>query len=809
MTEPATASRPSTPPATFRMKIGGMSCSFCTSTIDRAFSRIDGVFEVGVSLAHEEGVVKYDPARVNPDRLRRTLEQIGYVYRDPEKVRTFEEDAAELRRERGRLVAAASFTVLSLLLMTVGPWLHLVEIPLMPWLLLALALDTMFITGRFILRMAWASLRRGIFNQHVLLEFAAFAGLAGGLLGLFVRDAFPVGDFFAASTLVTTYHVLSHYSSLVVRTRSSQAVRRLLALRPDTARVVRADGEVEIPVDEVRVGDRVRIRPGESIPVDAVVLEGVSAVDEALVTGEPIPAEKTTGDPVIGGSVNRTGTLLVAVTHVGEEAFLARVARSVEEARSLRPGVLALLDRVLRAYVPFVLGFAALGFSGWIVLPAILAGGPVWDRALLAGLAALVMGYPCALGMATPLATIRGGGEAADRGILMRSGEAFQIMGDIDTVFLDKTGTITRGEPSVHTLLPAAGADETELLRWAAAVEANSEHPLARAVEDAAVARGVAFPAADTFRSHTGHGVEGEVDGSLVLAGRPRWLTHRGVDLAGLEAGVARLEERGETVIGVARDGRLLGLLGIADVVADGAATAVREMRARGLTPIMVTGDNPRTAAAVAAQVGITEVRAEVLPEGKAEEIRRRQREGHRVMMVGDGINDAPALTQADVGVAVGTGTDIAIESADVVVMGHRLAAVLEARDIGVASYRKTKQNLLLAFSFNGIGVPLATTGVISPVWAMVAMISSVTAVLANSFGGRLVRRRSPSAETPAHHDPHHDAGAPRLGAGPSPTDRVPWPEVEIDGRTVRSWGIRAGLLTAATLAVGIWATAG
>jgi P-type E1-E2 ATPase len=290
---------------------------------------------------------------------------------------------------------------------------------------------------------------------------------------------------FAASTLVTTYHILSHYASLVVRTRASQAVRRLMSLQPDTARVIRDGQEVEIPIDQVVLGDRVRVRPGESMPVDGTVVEGVSAVNEALVTGEPIPSEKVIGDEVIGGSINQTGTLVVEVTRVGEESFLSQVARSINEARSLRPGVLQLVDVVLRYFVTGVLVFAAAGFLAWTVIPGVLGDGPNWNRALLAGLAALVMGYPCALGMATPLATIRGGGEAAERGILMRSGEAFQLMGEIKTIVLDKTGTITRGEPAVHSIVPTEGSSEDEVLAWAAAAEANSEHPLARAVEDA------------------------------------------------------------------------------------------------------------------------------------------------------------------------------------------------------------------------------------------------------------------------------------------------------------------------------------
>ena len=734
-----------------------MSCSFCTSTISKAFTRLDGVDEVGVSLAHEEGLVRYDPDKVTRDQLRRTLEQIGYTYRDPEKVRTFEDDAEELRRERGRLIVASGFTITSLAVMAVGQWLDLVRIPLMPWILLALALDTMFTTGWFIKKMAWASLRRGIFNQHVLLEFAAFAGLAGGFLGIFVLDDFPTGDFFAASTLVTTYHILSHYASLAVRTRASQAVRRLMSLQPDTARVIRDGEEVEILIDEVVLGDRVRVRPGESIPVDGTITDGVSAVNEALVTGEPIPSEKVAGDVVIGGSINQTGTLVVEVTTVGEESFLSQVARSIEEARSLRPGVLQLVDVVLRYFVTGVLVFAAAGFLGWTVLPTVFGDGPDWNRALLAGLAALVMGYPCALGMATPLATIRGGGEAAERGILMRSGEAFQLMGEIKTIVLDKTGTITRGEPAVHAVITTDGTDEDDVLRWAAVAEVNSEHPLARAVEEAADHRGIDIPLTEEFTSHTGHGVEATSGGSRILVGKPGWLHNQGIDLSPLELDLERLEEKGQTVIAVAQDRRLLGLIGIADTIKDDAADAVRRIKEAGITPIMITGDNRRTAAVVAGEVGIDQVIAEVLPEDKAAKIRELQQEGKRVIMVGDGINDAPALTQADIGIAIGAGTDIAIESAEIVIMSERLVAVMDAHQVGVSSYRKTKQNLLLAFSFNGIGVPAAITGLVSPVWAMVAMITSVTAVLANSFGGRLLRGEPITGRHQAFEtDPHH-----------------------------------------------------
>jgi len=759
--------------ALFRMSIGGMSCSFCASTINKAYSRIDGVHEIGVSLAHEEGLVRYDPDLVTPDQLRRTLEQIGYTYRDPDKVRTFEEDAAEVRREQRRIIVAGGLTAASLVLMAIGQWWDLVAIPSMPWILLALALTTMFATGWFIKRMAWAALRRGIFNQHVLLEFAAFAGIAGGLLGIFVLDDFPTGDFFAAATLVTTYHILSHFASLSVRTRASQAVRRLMALQPDTARVIRNGEEIEVPIGEVARGDLVRIRPGASIPVDGVVVDGASAANEAVVTGEPIPSEKVKGDQVIGGSINQTGTIVVKVTRIGEESFLSQVARSIEEARSLRPGILQLVDVVLRYFVPGVVVVATAGFVGWSLGPAVFGDGPDWNRALLAGLAAFVMGYPCALGMATPLATIRGGGEAAQRRILMRSGEAFQLMGEITTIVLDKTGTITRGEPSVHSLVTVNGSSEDEVLSWAAAAEANSEHPLARAVEDAADRRGLHVPDSDEFTSHTGNGIEAFADGNRVLVGKPGWLRHLGIDLSSLDLDLRRLEESGETVIAVARNQHALGLIGVADTLKDDAAETIRLLKNAGITPIMITGDNHRTASTIADQVGIDEVVAEAMPDVKAAKIRELQQQGKRVMMVGDGINDAPALTQADIGIAIGAGTDIAIESAEIVITGDRLGAVIDAHQIGVSSYRKTKQNLFLAISFNGIGVPAAATGLVSPVWAMVAMITSVTAVLANTFAGRFLRagriNNGAKHRRPQHRRPQHRRPQPRTSSRGSP----------------------------------------
>ncbi len=471
------------------------------------------------------------------------------------------------------------------------------------------------------------------------------------------------------------------------------------------------------------------------------VVEGRSAVDESFVTGEPLPVEKAAGDAVIGGSINGAGTLLVRATAVGEQSFLQQVIRRVEDARALKPGLLHLVDRVLTVYAPSVLILAALALVGWVVGPWLLAGQPEVERAVFAGLSVLVMGYPCAVGIAAPLAIVRGAGEAADRGILMHTGEAFQAFRSVRTVVLDKTGTLTVGKPTVLELEPAPGAGAAEeLLAVAAAAESASEHPLGAAVLDAALDRGLDVPAVDTFEAVPGRGVTARLDGQPVLVGRPSFLEEQGIDTTTLAVRIAELESAGRTVIAVARGGRLRGLIALGDALRPDAAAAVAALRRAGLLPVLVTGDNRRAAERVAQAVGIElqDVYAGVLPGEKAELVRRLQAERRgRVAMVGDGINDAPALMQADVGIAMGSGTDIALESADIIIVGNRLAAIVEARAISVRSYRKTLQNVVLAFLFNGLGLPLAATGLIEPVRAMVAMALSVTTLFLNSLWGR------------------------------------------------------------------------
>ncbi|MGQ0586544.1 MAG: heavy metal translocating P-type ATPase [Gammaproteobacteria bacterium] len=778
------ASRPDR--ARIRARIAGMHCSLCTGTIEKALGRHAGVDKVVVSLTHEQALVEYDPARVRPQDLLRTLSHIGYSVSDPRKVQPYEEQEQLLVREGRRFLIATILSLISLTLIarpgdvayavleaivalgffglvflvlrsqglakaiagTAGSF-ALVSVlfwlkqtgrltgNLDAWIAAGLAVYVVFFLARHILAMAWQALRRRIINQHVLLEAAAFAGLTGGIYGLaFGGPEFPTAPFFCVAVMVCNYHIFSEWLSLIVKTRSSQAVRRLLALQPDTARVVRDGRETQVRVEQVAIGDVVRVRPGERIPLDGTVAEGRSAVDQSLVTGEPLPVERKAGDIVIGGSLNGLGTLLIRVTAVGEDSFLQRVAREVEDARAQKPGMLHLVDRVLAVYAPAVLTLSVLAVVGWLGVPLLIGIEPDMNRALIAGLTVLVMGYPCALGIAAPLSIVRGAGEAAERGILMRTGEAFQGFRLATHVLFDKTGTLTEGKPALRELVTVESS-EADLIGTAAAAEAASEHPLAKAVMAAALERDITPPALETFEAVPGRGVRGRQAGEDILVGSGRFLAESGIAVEPLQTRIAELESAGHTVIAVARGSRLLGALAFGDSQRPGVRDAIAALHRDGVRTVVVSGDNERAVRHIAAQAGIDEVHAQLLPDEKAALIRKLQQAGHNVAMVGDGINDAPSLMQANVGIAMGAGTDIAIESADIIILNNQLAAVVEAREVSRWSYRKMVQNVCLAVMFNGIGVPVAATGLVYPIWAMAAMAFSVTAIFYNSLRGR------------------------------------------------------------------------
>ncbi|MCM2257575.1 MAG: heavy metal translocating P-type ATPase [Vicinamibacteria bacterium] len=767
-----------------RARIGGLHCSLCTGTIEKALGRQLGVDKVAVSLTHEQALIEYDPDVAQAEDLLGTLKDIGYTISDPRKLRPFDEEERALVQERGRLLAgltmsiaamglagypvdspwfvlcvfsiaslvAFSFVVLrgygtgralagSALLAVFGAGTYALQLrgaigAAGPWLAGALAVALAFGVGRHILWMGAMALRRGILNQHVLVEFGAFAGIAGGSIGLAFRPAdYPTTAFFSVAVMVLAYHIFSEWLSLIVKTRSSQAVKKLLDLEPDVAHVVRDGQEREVPLEEVLVGDLVRIRPGSRVPVDGRVEAGESDVDEALVTGEPLPVEKRVGDRTMSGSLNGRGTLLVRVDAVGEESFLRQVIRSVEDARALKPGLLHLVDRVLKVYTPYVLFVSAAATLFWLLAPMVTGGSPDLQRAVFAGLSVLVMGYPCAVGISAPLSIVRGAGEAAERGVLMRTGEAFQALRRVQRVVFDKTGTLTEGKPALRKLVAASGS-ESELLAVAAAAEAPSEHPLARAVVREAAIRGIALAEVQGFEAVTGKGVRARLGDAKLAVGSPAYLAAEGVGVAAQDERVEELEAQGLTVIGVAREGTLLGFLALGDALRPDAGETVRHLHALGIRTSLVTGDNEQAARHFARAAGIEDVHARVLPAEKAALVRRLQ-EGGRVAMVGDGINDAPALMQADVGIALGSGADIAIEAADVIILNQRLAGVLDAYATSRYSYRKIVQNVSLAFLFNGVGIPAAATGLVYPIWGMVAMAASVTSIFINSLWGR------------------------------------------------------------------------
>lgn len=767
-----------------RAHIGGLHCSLCTGTIEKALGKKTGVDKVSVSLTHEQALIEYDPSVARAEDLLQTLKDIGYTVSDPRKVQPFEEQEYELVRERGRFLTALIMSIAAMGLAgypvgTVWFWLCVFSIASLvvfsfvvlrswgmsqafggsailaafgagvyyyqlqgafgsatPWFAGALAVILIFGVGGHIVRMAGAALVRGILNQHVLVEFGAFAGLAGGIIGLtFNPPDFPTTAFFSVAVMVLTYHIFSEWLSLIVKTRSSQAVKKLVDLEPDVAHVVRDGKEQEIPLEEVRVGDLVRIRPGERMPVDGEVESGESDVDESLVTGEPKLVEKRAGDRTISGSLNGHGTLLVRVTVVGEESFLRQVIRSVEDARALKPGVLHLVDRVLRVYTPLVLLTSAAATIFWLVFPMLNGGSPDVQRAMFAGLSVLVMGYPCAVGISAPLSIVRGAGEAAERGVLMRTGEAFQALRRVQRVVFDKTGTLTEGHPAVREIV-AVGLPENELLALAAAAEAGSEHPLARSVVEEAFNRGIALTEVEGFEAITGRGIKARLDGANLMVGSPAFLESEGVNVEAQKQRIHELESQGFTVIVVARDKALLGSLALGDALRPDAAETVRRLHDMGIRTSLITGDNEQAAQHFARAAGIEDVHARVLPAEKAVLIRKLQ-ETARVAMVGDGINDAPALMQAEVGIAFGSGADIAIESADVIILNKRVGAVIDAYEISRYSYGKMLQNVFLAFTFNGLGIPAAATGLVYPIWGMVAMAASVTAIFINSLWSR------------------------------------------------------------------------
>ena len=613
------------------------------------------------------------------------------------------------------------------------------------WLGLILATPVVWWAGWPFFQRGWASIVNRSPNMFTLIALGVGAAFAYSAAATLAPDLFPAGfrmngvvePYFDTAVVITVLVLLGQVLELRARSRTSAAIKALLGLAPKTARRLRDGAEEDVPLPHIVAGDLLRVRPGEKIPVDGAVVEGRTSVDESMVTGEPIPIEKENGSRVTGGTVNGTGSIVMRAERVGSDTLLAQIVRMVSEAQRSRAPIQKLADRIAAWFVPAVVAVAILAFVAW----SVWGPEPKLALALVSAVAVLIIACPCALGLATPMAIMVGTGRGAQAGVLIKNAEALERMEDVDTVVVDKTGTLTEGRPRLEKVVPAAGIRDDELLRAAAGIEQGSEHPLAAAIVGAARERGIEAAAALDFESHTGKGVTGRVDGRAVVLGNVALMRDAGVDIAAMEARAEEMRRDGATVMFVAIDGRLAGLLAVADPVKASTAEAINLLHQAGLRIVMITGDNRTTAEAVARRLGLDDVRADVLPAEKRAIVQQLQREGRRVAMAGDGINDAPALAEAAVGIAMGTGTDVAMESAGITLVKGDLRGIARARRLSRATMRNVRQNLFLAFVYNALGVPVAAgvlyplIGVlISPIWASAAMTLSSVSVIANAL---------------------------------------------------------------------------
>lgn len=742
--------------------IGGMTCAGCVAHVERALSKVPGVLNVNVNLATEKAAVEYIPTVTGLPDFRRAVAEAGYEVLHTAEERAEEELSREVRKmqdARRRMLLAWLFT---------GPiilWMLPEMLAGLVWPnetvsklgMLLLAAPVLFWVGRRTYAAAWRSTTHGAPNMDALIAMGSGASFLTGVATFFA----PIPSYAGVAAMIMAFHLTGRYVEASAKGRASQAIRKLLELGAKTARILVDGREREVSIDEVQVGDVMIIRPGEKIPTDGVVVEGESAVDESMATGESMPVAKRPGDEVIGATLNQDGLLRVRATRVGKDTFLAQVVRLVEQAQGTKVPIQAFADRVTAVFVPIVLVVALLTFLAWFLYPDALrpvvewaAGFLPWvdpslntfTLALITTVSVLVIACPCALGLATPTALMVGSGIGAGNGILIRSGEAIQAMRDVRVVVFDKTGTLTKGRPEVADVVGMKNGRMTneqmindQILWWAASVEVGSEHPLGRAIVRRAEEQGLGLGDVADFEALRGKGVRGVVDGKSVLVGSRTLLEEHGVTAAILEDEMRHLEGEGKTAMLVAVDGELLGLLAVADTLKDDAVATVRELQALGLQTVMITGDNQRTARAIARRVGIDHVLAEVLPDEKLAEVRRLQADTEGlVVMVGDGINDAPALTQADVGIAIGSGTDIAIEAADITLVRGDLSGVVSAVKLSRATFNKVMQGLFWAFFYNVVMIPLAILGMMHPVLAEIAMATSSVTVVTNA---NLLRR--------------------------------------------------------------------
>ena len=739
------------------LPIQGMTCASCVNKVQKALSSVKGVVHADVNFATERASVEYIPEEVTIRDFKRVVEEVGYQVLEVREEDIVEKERlareAELLRLKRKFIIGAILLAPILILMYGAPllekWIGLSK-EVNFFLQFLISTPVQFWVGWQFYVGFWKAVRHKTSDMNTLIAVGTSAAYLYSLIATFVPHLFMVKGvmldvYFDTSAAIIVLILLGRVLEARAKGKTSEAIKKLIGLQPKTARVVRNGNELEIRVEEVTLGDVVLVRPGEKIPVDGIVREGYSSVDESMVTGESIPVEKKVGDPVIGATINKTGTFKFEATKVGKDTVLSQIVRLVQEAQGSKPPIARMVDVIASYFVPIVILIAIVTFIVWYFFGP----HPALTYAFLNFVAVLIIACPCALGLATPTSIMVGTGKGAENGILIRGAEALETAHQLNSIVLDKTGTLTKGEPSVTDIIESERFTKKEILTLAASAEKGSEHPLGEAIVNRAKEENIPLISPKNFRAIAGHGIEATIDGRLLLMGNVKFMKDRGILLNGLEKRAEELSNEGKTPMFVAIDQNPAGIIAVADTLKKNSKEAVEVLHRMGLEVVMLTGDNQRTARAIAHQIGIDRVLSEVLPEMKAEEIKRLQAEGKKVGMVGDGINDAPALAQADVGIAIGTGTDVAMESSDITLIGGDLRGIVTAIALSKATIRNIKQNLFWAFAYNTILIPVAA-GVLfpffgillNPIFAAGAMAFSSVTVVSNAL--RLRRFKPP-----------------------------------------------------------------
>ena len=737
------------------LQIEGMHCAGCANSVEKALSEVEGVGKASVNLATEKAFVEFENGEVTREKLKEAVQNAGYDIKeeadekeDPDVTGKKKLDAAY-----HKMWWSWALTIPIILLMIPEMFAGYALGGELAYQLLMIGLSSVviFYPGWETLKGAWKSAINRSPNMDVLIAMGSLAALGTGFVALLhvFGMAPPFHSFAGIAGMIMAFHLTGRYVETKAKGRASEAIKNLMTLEAKEATIIRNGKEMTIPIKDLEVDDVMIVRPGEKIPTDGKVMDGESSVDESLATGESMPVRKEKGDEVIGSTINKNGTLKVQATKVGSETFLNQIIRMVEEAQSSKVPIQEFADRITAVFVPVIIGLALTTWAAWMIFPEFFGQVAVWASgfipwvnpgmgsvalAFYAAIAVLVIACPCALGLATPTALMVGTGLGAENGILIRKGKAVELLRETDVIVFDKTGTITKGEPSVTDVEVLSGWEELTMLKYAAAAERGSEHPLGEAIVNHTKEKEIDLWDASGFEAVTGKGIRAKVEGREVIVGNKPLFEEENVEISGdAKADIEQYEAQAKTTVLVGVDGELVGLIAIADPIKEDSKKAIATIKKMGFTPVMITGDNERTARAVANEVGIEQVIAGVLPDQKSDQIKRLQANGKKVIMVGDGINDAPALTQADVGIAIGTGTDVAIESGDIVLVKGELQSVVQAIKLSESTFKKIKQNLFWAFFYNVVMIPLAIMGMMHPVLAEAAMAFSSINVVFNS----------------------------------------------------------------------------